>query len=181
MQVALLYVNLTIEIGLIADAKPATACTEQVNSAVYSILDFDDTSEYDNAVRGLIEATDVLEFMNAKGNLASGCVQLPGRLRAGHGTVNPSLWESTHRDDADVSITCTENALLYIALLARSMNQGLSDSQDFLHWFTLGQLIHQLVQPTQLQHQRIVDLAELYAADRAGDLAAVIIGAGHVL
>ena len=54
--------SLTDELGLTTEAKPATAYTAEVNSAVYSMLDFDDTSEYDNAVRGLIDAPERLEL-----------------------------------------------------------------------------------------------------------------------
>ena len=52
--------SLTDELGLTTEPKPATAYTAKVNSAVYSMLDFADTSEYDNATRGLIDAPEVL-------------------------------------------------------------------------------------------------------------------------
>ena len=61
--------SLTDELGLTTEPKPATAYTAEVNSAVYSMLDFADTSEYDNAVRGLIDAPEVLELTDAEGNV----------------------------------------------------------------------------------------------------------------
>lgn len=61
--------SLTDELGLTTEAKPATAYTAEVNSVVYSMLDFADTSEYDNAVRRLIDAPEVLELKDADSNV----------------------------------------------------------------------------------------------------------------
>ena len=54
--------GMTAELGLTAEEKGASGYTAQINSAVYSLLDFEDTSEYDNAVRGLIDAPETLEL-----------------------------------------------------------------------------------------------------------------------
>ena len=48
-----------------------------------------------------------------------------------------------------------------------------SASQDFLHRPPLRQLVDQLVQISDLPHQRILDLLDPDAADDAGDLADV--------
>ena len=53
-------VDLITELGLNKEEKAATEYTVEVNSAVYSLLDFTDTSEYENATRGLIDAPEVL-------------------------------------------------------------------------------------------------------------------------
>src|SRR5262249_40884833 len=42
--------------------------------------------------------------------------------------------------------------------------------QDFVHGLALGQLIHQLVQVTNLLHELILDVFYPIAADHAGDL-----------
>ena len=62
---------LTSELGFTVESKPATTYTVEVNSAVYSMLDFAATSEYDNAVRGLIDTPEVLELTDAEGNVIS--------------------------------------------------------------------------------------------------------------
>ena len=54
--------DILTELGLTKEEKDATDYTVQINSAIYSLLDFEDTSEYDNAVRGLIDAPEVLEL-----------------------------------------------------------------------------------------------------------------------
>ena len=57
------------ELGLTADQKEATQYTAEINSAVYDLLDFEDTSEYENATRGLIDAPEALEIYDAEGNV----------------------------------------------------------------------------------------------------------------
>ena len=57
------------ELGLTAEVKDATENTAKINSAVYSLLDFENTSEYENATRGLIAAPEVLELKDANGNV----------------------------------------------------------------------------------------------------------------
>lgn len=59
--------TLTEELGLTREAKPASEYTCQVNSAVYSYLDFEDTSEYENAMRGLIDAPESLVITDDNG------------------------------------------------------------------------------------------------------------------
>lgn len=54
--------GITDELGLTAEVKPATDYTLEINSAVYDLLDFEDTSEYENATRGLIDAPEALEI-----------------------------------------------------------------------------------------------------------------------
>ena len=61
--------DLIAELGLNREEKAATEYTVQVNSAVYSLLDFSDTSEYENATHGLIDAPEVLELKDAEGNV----------------------------------------------------------------------------------------------------------------
>ena len=94
--------SLTDELGLTTEAKPATAYTAEVNSAVYSMLDFADTSEYDNAVRGLIDAPEVLELTDAEGNViwSQAAYSFLDDYEQAPDTVNPSLWENTRNNNA---------------------------------------------------------------------------------
>ena len=94
--------SLTDELGLTTEPKPATAHTAEVNSAVYSMLDFADTSEYDNAVRGLIDAPEVLELTDAEGNViwSQAAYSFLDDYEQAPDTVNPSLWENTRNNHA---------------------------------------------------------------------------------
>ena len=94
--------SLTDELGLTTEAKPATAYTAEVNSAVYSMLDFADTSEYDNAVRGLIDAPEVLELTDAEGNViwSQAAYSFLDDYEKAPDAVNPSLWENTRNNHA---------------------------------------------------------------------------------
>ena len=82
--------------------KPATAHTARINSAVYELLDFEDKSEYENATRGLIDAPEVLEIVDAGGKPVWS--QAAYSFIAGYETapdsVNPSLWENTRNNHA---------------------------------------------------------------------------------
>ena len=95
-------VNLTTELGLNAEAKDATEYTLQVNSAVYSLLDFTDTSEYENATRNLIDAPEVLELTDAEGNVvwSQEAYSFLEDYEKAPDTVNPSLWENTRNNHA---------------------------------------------------------------------------------
>ncbi|MEI3428056.1 MAG: alkyl sulfatase dimerization domain-containing protein [Christensenellales bacterium] len=94
--------SLTDELGLTTEPKPATAYTAEVNSAVYSMLDLADTSEYDNAVRGLIDAPEVLELTDAEGNViwSQAAYSFLDDYEQAPDTVNPSLWENTRNNHA---------------------------------------------------------------------------------
>ncbi len=94
--------SLTDELGLSTEPKPATAYTAQVNSAVYSLLDFADTSEYDNAVRGLIDAPEVLELKDAEGDViwSQAAYSFLDDYEKAPDSVNPSLWENTRNNHA---------------------------------------------------------------------------------
>lgn len=59
------------ELDLTADSKDATKDTIEVNSALYDVLDFEDTQEADFAVKGLIDAPETLE-LKQKTDMSSG-------------------------------------------------------------------------------------------------------------
>ncbi len=88
---------LTDELGLTRDSKPASEFTCQVNSAVYSYLDFEDTSEYENAVRGLIDAPETLTLVDEAGKpvWSQDAYAFLDDYEKAPDSVNPSLWENT--------------------------------------------------------------------------------------
>lgn len=90
------------ELGLNAEIKAASEYTVEINSAVYSELDFDDETEYEFATRGLIDAPEELEITDSEGNVvwsqkAYGFVD---NYTECPDTVNPSLWENTKNNHA---------------------------------------------------------------------------------
>lgn len=94
--------DLVNELGLTADTKDATEETITINSALYSLLDFEDTSEYENAVRGLIDAPEVLELTDEEGNVvwSQEAYRFLDDYDKAPDTVNPSLWENTKNNHA---------------------------------------------------------------------------------
>ena len=94
--------GMTAELGLTAEEKGASGYTAQINSAVYSLLDFEDTSEYDNAVRGLIDAPETLELTDADGKVvwSQTAYSFLDDHEKAPDTVNPSLWENTRNNHA---------------------------------------------------------------------------------
>ena len=88
------------ELGLNRHAKPASAYTAEVNSAIYSLLDFEDTSEHDNAVRGLIDAPEILTLTDAEGNViwSQDAYAFLDDYQQAPDSVNPSLWENTRNN-----------------------------------------------------------------------------------
>ena len=95
-------VDIITELGLTAETKGATSYTAEINSAVYSLLDFEDTGEYENATRGLIEAPEVLELKDAEGNViwSQEAYSFLDDYETAPDTVNPSLWENTRNNHA---------------------------------------------------------------------------------
>ncbi len=94
--------DIVAELGLNADTKEATVHTVEVNSAICSVLDFEDKTEYEFATRGLIDSPEELEIKDSEGNViwsqkaysfVDNYVECPD-------TVNPSLWENTKNNHA---------------------------------------------------------------------------------
>jgi len=94
--------ELSDELGLTAESKPASEYTVEVNSAVYSMLDFEDTQEAEFAVRGLIDAPETLELIDADGNViwSQDAYSFLDDYDKAPDTVNPSLWENTKNNHA---------------------------------------------------------------------------------
>ena len=92
---------LTLLIGLAPvlalAANPATETTARLNAAWFDTLDFDDESEKENALRGLIEAPESLVILDDAGkevwNVAD--YAFVNELEAVPDTVNPSLFRNT--------------------------------------------------------------------------------------
>lgn len=94
--------DILTELELNKDAKPASSYTVEVHSALYSLLDFTDTQEYENAVRGLIDAPEVLELTNDQGDViwSQAAYSFLDDYETAPDTVNPSLWENTKNNHA---------------------------------------------------------------------------------
>ena len=94
--------DMVAELGLNAEIKEATQHTVEVNSALYSKLDFEDTSEYENATKGLIAAPETLELKDADGNIvwSQKAYSFVDNYEKAPDTVNPILWENTKNNHA---------------------------------------------------------------------------------
>lgn len=94
--------DMVAELGLNAETKTATEYTVEVNSAIYSVLDFDDKTEYEYATRGLIDAPEELELKDADGNViwSQKAYSFVDNYTECPDTVNPSLWENTKNNHA---------------------------------------------------------------------------------
>ncbi len=94
--------DMVSELGLTAETKDATEYTVQVNSALYSTLDFDNKIEYEFATKGLIDAPESLEIKDADGNViwSQKAYSFVDNYDKCPDTVNPSLWENTRNNHA---------------------------------------------------------------------------------
>lgn len=94
--------DLVQELGLNAESKEAAEATVQVNSALYDLLDFEDTQEADFATRGLIDAPEVLELTDENGNViwSQEAYAFLEDADQAPDTVNPSLWENVKNNHA---------------------------------------------------------------------------------
>ncbi len=99
------------ELNLTADVKEASKYTAKINSAVYSILDFENTSEAECATRGLIDAPEVLELKDDKGNViwSQHAFGFLDEHEKAPDSVNPSLWENTKNNHAYGLFEVTDN------------------------------------------------------------------------
>ena len=94
--------DMVAELGLNSEAKAATKHTVEVNSAIYSVLDFTDKTEYEFATKGLIDAPEELEFKDADGKViwSQKAYSFVDNYDECPDTVNPSLWENTKNNHA---------------------------------------------------------------------------------
>ncbi|MBQ8015857.1 MAG: MBL fold metallo-hydrolase [Clostridia bacterium] len=94
--------DMVAELGLSDETKAATEYTVEINSAVYSVLDFDDKTEYEFATKGLIDAPEELELKDADGNTvwSQKAYSFVDNYENCPDTVNPSLWENTKNNHA---------------------------------------------------------------------------------
>ncbi len=80
-----------------AENKAATHFTAEANASWYDILDFDDESEKENALRGLIEAPEALILYDEEGNEIWNVADFSyaSELEKAPDTMNPSLMRNT--------------------------------------------------------------------------------------
>lgn len=90
------------ELNLTAESKGASDHTVKVNSALYSMLDFEDKSEAEYATRGLIDAPAVLELKDESGKVvwSQKAYSFLDDYEEAPATVNPSLWENSKNNHA---------------------------------------------------------------------------------
>ena len=95
-------IDMVSKLGLTAETKDATEYTVQVNSALYSTLDFENKTEYEFATKGLIDAPESLEIKDADGNViwSQKAYSFVDNYKECPNTVNPSLWENTKNNHA---------------------------------------------------------------------------------
>lgn len=91
-----------------ADTKPASSHTIEANKQVYALLDFDDTTELDNATRGLIAAPDALEIRDADGKLVWSQDAYAFLDQDAPDTANPSLWRNAQLNHINGLFEVTE-------------------------------------------------------------------------
>ncbi len=95
-------IDIVSKLGLNSETKTATEHTVEVNSALYSLLDFEDATEYEFATKGLIDAPQELELKDADGNViwSQKAYSFVDDYEECPDTVNPSLWENTKNNHA---------------------------------------------------------------------------------
>ncbi len=94
--------DIVSQLGLTAEAKKATEHTVEVNSGLYSLLDFGNETEYEFATRGLIDAPEELEIKDENGRViwSQKAYSFVDNYTECPDTVNPSLWENTKNNHA---------------------------------------------------------------------------------
>ncbi len=104
-------VDLLTELGLNNSVKTATTATVTVNSAFYSLLDFENTQESEFAARGLIDAPEVLELTDSNGKVvwSQSAYSFLDDYEQAPDTVNPSLGENTKNNHYYGLFQVTEN------------------------------------------------------------------------
>ena len=87
---------------LTSDVKPASEYTKKINEEMYSILDFEDTTEAEFAVKGLIDAPEALELVDSNGRViwSQKAYAFLDEYEKAPDTVNPSLWENSKNNHA---------------------------------------------------------------------------------
>lgn len=80
-----------------SNTKSATEHTAKINAGVYDLLDFEDKQESEFALRGLIDAPDVLELKDENGNViwSQKAYTFLDETEKSPDSVNPSLWENS--------------------------------------------------------------------------------------
>lgn len=85
----------TNALKLNAEQKEATEFTKEANDKVYTLLNFDDKEEYDNASKGLLASPEKLEIVDETGKLVWSQAAYSFVENDSPDTANPSLWRNT--------------------------------------------------------------------------------------
>lgn len=92
-----LSVLLPMPAGAATAPKAATSHTAEINKQVLSNLPFQDTQDFQDALRGLIAAEEIVNITNPSGNIVWDLEQYKAFLQnkdQSPDTVNPSLWRN---------------------------------------------------------------------------------------
>ncbi len=94
--------DIITELGLTAEVKDASTYTAEINSAVYSLLDFENTQEWEFATAHLIDAPETLELTDETGRViwSQAAFSFLDDYEKAPDTVDPSLWENTRNNHA---------------------------------------------------------------------------------
>lgn len=90
------------ELILTTEIKNATQKTEEINSAVYYMLDFSNRQQAQFATKGLLDAPETLELTDKEGNViwSQKAYSFLKEYDKSPSTVNPSLWENSKNNHA---------------------------------------------------------------------------------
>ena len=80
---------------LTAESKPAPQYTIDANQEVYALLDFEDTAEFENAIKGLLASPDTLDICDENGKVVWSQTAYAFLDQDAPDTANPSLWRDT--------------------------------------------------------------------------------------
>lgn len=80
---------------LTAESKLATQYTINANQGVYALLDFEDTTEFENATKGLLASPDTLDICDENGKVVWSQTAYAFLDQDAPDTANPSLWRNT--------------------------------------------------------------------------------------
>ncbi len=83
--------------SLAADSKPASQATIDANQALYQVLPFKDTKDFDQAQRGFIAKQDVVTILNDQGDVVWDLEEYKKFIKQdakAPNSVNPSLWRN---------------------------------------------------------------------------------------
>ena len=96
---------------LTAESKPATQYTIDTNQEVYALLDFEDTTEFENATKGLLASSDTLDICDENGKVVWSQTAYAFLDQDAPDTANPRLpirWDLLYPENTDARYLCAD-------------------------------------------------------------------------